>query len=69
MYHQMSPLIVPNRPSTYINANWVKGEDAWDSTYIAAQGPTSRTVATFVRMLWETNVECIVMTTGLVEKG
>ena len=54
--------------TTYINANWVKGEAEWPKVnYIAAQGPTTKTVPSFVRMIWESGCEIVVMTTNLIE--
>eukprot|EP00036_Acanthoecidae_sp_10tr_P009730 CAMPEP_0182916138 /NCGR_PEP_ID=MMETSP0105_2-20130417/762_1 /TAXON_ID=81532 ORGANISM="Acanthoeca-like sp., Strain 10tr" /NCGR_SAMPLE_ID=MMETSP0105_2 /ASSEMBLY_ACC=CAM_ASM_000205 /LENGTH=646 /DNA_ID=CAMNT_0025053067 /DNA_START=32 /DNA_END=1972 /DNA_ORIENTATION=+ len=52
--------------STYVNANFVTnwhGQNGW----IAAQGPTRRTLPAFVRMLWEHDVKTIVMLTKLKE--
>eukprot|EP00038_Savillea_parva_P018381 m.23359 g.23359 ORF g.23359 m.23359 type:complete len:759 (-) comp4073_c0_seq1:89-2365(-) len=52
--------------STYINANYVInffGAKGW----IAAQGPTPRTLPAFARMLWEQNIKTIVMLTKLKE--
>jgi hypothetical protein len=55
--------------TTYINANHVTGEAEWGARFIAAQGPTKGSVPSFVRMVWESNSRCIVMTTNLIEMG
>lgn len=55
-----------DRGSDYINANFVTNffkNKAW----IASQGPTQRTLAAFVRMLWEYKVPAVVMLTRLKE--
>eukprot|EP00912_Choanoflagellata_sp_UC4_P001584 UC4_evm1s1006 len=55
--------------SNYINANFVRGWDGTPKQYIAGQGPLTNTLADWWRMIWETEVPCIVMVTGLKEKG
>jgi protein tyrosine phosphatase len=52
--------------SSYINANYVPNFHG-QNTWIAAQGPTPRTLPSFVRMLWEQNVTTVVMLTKLKE--
>ncbi|XP_055884637.1 uncharacterized protein LOC106051812 [Biomphalaria glabrata] len=52
----------------YINASYIRGyKDQVE--FIASQGPNKTILNDFVRMLWEQNVEKIVMLTNLTEDG
>jgi protein tyrosine phosphatase len=52
----------------YINANYIHGHGR-ANMYIASQGPVPDSQAAFWQMLWEQNVQMIVMVTGEVEGG
>ncbi|KAL5486438.1 hypothetical protein EMCRGX_G018913 [Ephydatia muelleri] len=54
--------------SDYINASYINGYK-YENCYIAAQGPTENTLATFWRMIWENRVQNIVMLTKCIEGG
>ncbi|KAG9269076.1 protein piccolo-like [Astyanax mexicanus] len=54
--------------SDYINANFIKGV-LGPRAYIATQGPLPNTVVDFWRMLWEYNVQIIVMACREFEMG
>ncbi|KAL6483453.1 hypothetical protein MHYP_G00083250 [Metynnis hypsauchen] len=54
--------------SDYINANFIKGVFG-ARAYIATQGPLPNTVLDFWRMLWEYNVQVIVMACREFEMG
>ncbi|XP_055884639.1 receptor-type tyrosine-protein phosphatase epsilon-like [Biomphalaria glabrata] len=52
----------------YINASYIRGyKDQVE--FIASQGPNKTILNDFVRMLWEQNVEKVVMLTNLTEEG
>ncbi|KAL1501326.1 hypothetical protein ABEB36_006668 [Hypothenemus hampei] len=53
----------------YIHANYIKGPDYTETAYIATQGPLAHTCNDFWDMVWHSQCKCIVMLTGLVEKG
>jgi len=62
---------VPNAAThntDYINANYIHGHGR-ANMYIASQGPVPDSQAAFWQMLWEQNVQMIVMVTGEVEGG
>ncbi|XP_052809518.1 receptor-type tyrosine-protein phosphatase eta-like [Mya arenaria] len=54
--------------SDFINANYIPGYTS-PREYIATQGPIQATFDDFWRMVWEQNVDMIVMLTKLVENG
>lgn len=62
---------VPNADThntDYINANYIHGHGR-ANMYIASQGPVPESQPAFWQMLWEQNVQMIVMVTGEVEGG
>ncbi|KAM7414244.1 hypothetical protein PAMA_019185 [Pampus argenteus] len=52
----------------YINANYMPGYNS-RKEFIAAQGPLPTTVSEFWRMIWEKNVQTLVMLTRCNEQG
>ncbi|XP_042268585.1 receptor-type tyrosine-protein phosphatase eta isoform X4 [Thunnus maccoyii] len=52
----------------YINANYMPGYNS-RKEFIAAQGPLPTTVNEFWRMIWEKNVQTLVMLTRCIEQG
>ncbi|KAJ3596594.1 hypothetical protein NHX12_002999 [Muraenolepis orangiensis] len=52
----------------YINANYMPGFNS-KKEFIAAQGPLPGTVNEFWRMVWEKNIQTLVMLTGCIEQG
>uniref|UniRef100_A0A672GPJ3 protein-tyrosine-phosphatase n=1 Tax=Salarias fasciatus TaxID=181472 RepID=A0A672GPJ3_SALFA len=54
--------------SDYINASYIPGE-RFRREYVAAQGPLPGTKDDFWKLVWEQNVQNLVMVTQCVEKG
>lgn len=52
--------------TTYINGNWIDGYKQ-KNAYIAAQGPVPNSFISHWRMIWQYNIETIVMVTHEVE--
>ncbi|CAL1275718.1 unnamed protein product [Larinioides sclopetarius] len=58
-----------NDPSSdYINASYVDGYKK-GTRYICTQGPLDKTVGDFWRMIWQEDVNAIVMTANIIEHG
>ncbi|XP_033636915.1 receptor-type tyrosine-protein phosphatase T-like isoform X2 [Asterias rubens] len=58
-----------NKPhSDYINACYIDGYRAEDA-YIASQGPNKESIKDFWRMMWQLNVDKIIMLTNPIEDG
>eukprot|EP00105_Crassostrea_gigas_P045796 XP_019929944.1 PREDICTED: receptor-type tyrosine-protein phosphatase F-like [Crassostrea gigas] len=61
-----SRVVLANKRADYINANYIDGITE-ENMYIATQGPKQNTVADFWLMIWQDNVEQVVMLTNLME--
>ncbi|KAJ0036301.1 hypothetical protein NQD34_004978 [Periophthalmus magnuspinnatus] len=61
-------LTTSKNDTDYINANFIKGVTG-SRAYIATQGPLPHTVLDFLRMLWEYNIEVVVMACREFEMG
>jgi protein tyrosine phosphatase len=55
--------------NNYINANHVSGTYEYPQKYICCQAPLPTTFIDFWTMIWEQNINIIVMLTNLIEKG
>ncbi|XP_033738828.1 receptor-type tyrosine-protein phosphatase mu-like [Pecten maximus] len=58
----------PHGENDYINASYIEGYNQ-EREYIASQGPKQKTVPAFWHMVWQEDVHCIVMATGLFENA
>ncbi|XP_048097688.1 tyrosine-protein phosphatase non-receptor type 22 isoform X1 [Alosa alosa] len=61
-------LNISNGDSDYINASFIKGVSG-QKAYIATQGPLPHTVLDYWRMLWQYNVQVVVMACREFEMG
>ncbi|KAK0424520.1 hypothetical protein QR680_008710 [Steinernema hermaphroditum] len=57
----------PGHPNDYIHANWVPVNG--EKRYICTQGPTTKTVEDFWRLVWQEKSKGIVMLCGVMEMG
>jgi len=60
---KLPPLDAKDANSGYINANWIKGYNGKEKTYVACQGPLAETVDDFWNMIWTQQIHVIVMLT------
>ncbi|XP_069126271.1 receptor-type tyrosine-protein phosphatase epsilon-like [Argopecten irradians] len=58
----------PQGENDYINASYIDGYSQ-EKEYIASQGPKQKTVPAFWHMVWQEDIHCIVMATGLFENA
>uniref|UniRef100_A0A3P9M154 protein-tyrosine-phosphatase n=1 Tax=Oryzias latipes TaxID=8090 RepID=A0A3P9M154_ORYLA len=61
-------LVTSKKDTDYINASFIKGVSE-PRAYIATQGPLPHTVVDFLRMIWEFNIQVIVMACREFEMG
>lgn len=61
-------LTTSKNDTDYINANFIKGVSG-SRAYIATQGPLPHTLLDFLRMLWEYNIQVVVMACREFEMG
>ncbi|XP_071333343.1 tyrosine-protein phosphatase non-receptor type 22 [Trachinotus anak] len=61
-------LTTAKNDTDYINASFIKGVSG-SRAYIATQGPLPHTVLDFLRMLWEYNIQVVVMACREFEMG
>ncbi|XP_022050898.1 tyrosine-protein phosphatase non-receptor type 22 isoform X1 [Acanthochromis polyacanthus] len=61
-------LTTAKNDTDYINASFIKGVSG-SRAYIATQGPLPHTVVDFLRMLWEYNIQVVVMACREFEMG
>lgn len=69
--HSRVPVNIANHPKScggYINGNFIDGYDK-PRAFIATQGPLPDTFDCFWQMVWEQNVDKIIMITNLIERG
>ncbi|BES91895.1 PTPc [Nesidiocoris tenuis] len=67
---RLNPTIVsPDNLAGYINANYIRGYDGEEKSFIATQGPMTNTVNDMWEMAWTERAPVIVMITKLFEKS
>eukprot|EP00045_Choanoeca_perplexa_P009387 m.90347 g.90347 ORF g.90347 m.90347 type:complete len:689 (+) comp14877_c0_seq2:208-2274(+) len=63
------PVLKEDVTTSYVNANYVHGPDGNKKAYICAMGPLPASLKNWWRMVWQEKVTCMLMATGLTEKG
>uniref|UniRef100_A0A915AHX7 Uncharacterized protein n=1 Tax=Parascaris univalens TaxID=6257 RepID=A0A915AHX7_PARUN len=58
----------PNAQGDFIHANWVSHE-LIDNKFICTQGPLENTIGDFWRMIWQENIDLILMLCRVTEEG
>uniref|UniRef100_F1L0F8 Tyrosine-protein phosphatase 10D n=1 Tax=Ascaris suum TaxID=6253 RepID=F1L0F8_ASCSU len=58
----------PNAQGDFIHANWVSHEFI-DNKFICTQGPLENTIGDFWRMIWQENIDLILMLCRVTEDG
>uniref|UniRef100_A0A0K8SXU8 protein-tyrosine-phosphatase n=1 Tax=Lygus hesperus TaxID=30085 RepID=A0A0K8SXU8_LYGHE len=67
--HLKPELTSPDNLAGYINANYIRGYNGEDKSFIATQGPMTNTVNDMWEMAWTERAPVIVMITKLFEKS
>ncbi|KAK2168482.1 hypothetical protein LSH36_16g01010 [Paralvinella palmiformis] len=66
-YDHTRVILKENKGGDYINANYITGYGNKGKKYIATQGPKSATVNDFWHMIWQEDINIVVMLTPVME--